>query len=277
MANILIAGCGDLGITLGRQLLAEGHRITGLKRSTPEAIPGFDFYQADLAQPTSLQGLSTDQDLVLVILSPDDGSEAGYRRTYVDALRHLLEKFAAANAHPPFIYVSSTSVYGQTQGEWVDEHSITQPASYRGSILLEAEQLLHENGADNTVLRFSGIYNRYSRYLLQQACSEPLIQISPPCYTNRIHREDCVGILKHLVQMKLDGKESARLYLGSDDDPAPRWDVISYLAALQSAPAPRPETLAADADQNKRCSNRLIKQAGYQFKYASYRDGFAPQ
>ncbi len=277
MAKILIAGCGNLGMALGQQLVTDGHRITGLKRNPPADLENFTFYQADLGQPESLQKLPTDYDLVCVILSPDDRSEACYRRTYVDGLSNLLAHFESTTNSPPFIYVSSSSVYGQRKGEWVDEQSVTRPASFRGEILLQAEALLAANSTRNTVLRFSGIYTQHSQYLLRQAVSGAEIQFSPPSYTNRIHRDDCAGVLKHIAQMKLAGQSTAPLYLCTDDDPAPIWEVLNFLAEREGAVSPTPKHMSADADQNKRCSNALLKQTGYQFRYPSYRDGYANQ
>jgi hypothetical protein len=101
----------------------------------------------------------------------------------------------------------------------------------------------------------------------------PAIQQTPPYFTNRIHQQDCVGVLCFLLEQRLAGKALDQYYLASDDDPAPMWEVISWLAERLHC---RPPSLAvgSDAGMNKRCSNARLKALGYQFQYPSYKDGY---
>ena len=108
------------------------------------------------------------------------------------------------------------------------------------------------------------------------------IQYSPPSFTNRVHRDDCVGVLTFLANKVLSGESLASHYLVSDDDPAPKWDVVAWLADQAGLPQPAQQVLDQELAQKlsqkivqgKRCNNQRIREAGYVFLYQSYRDGY---
>ncbi|UCB53890.1 MAG: NAD(P)-dependent oxidoreductase, partial [Thiotrichales bacterium] len=85
----------------------------------------------------------------------------------------------------------------------------------------------------------------------------------------------CIAVLYFIATRMIAGTELDSVYLASDDDPAPKWEVYSYLSARLGVTAPEKAVLPLDSDQNKRCSNRRLKQLGYRFIYKSYRDGYA--
>jgi nucleoside-diphosphate-sugar epimerase len=274
--RILIAGCGDLGAAVGAALAKAGHQVTGLRRShVDDASAGIACLAVDLTRPETLSALKEKFDLVLVIVTPSDRSAAGYRAIYLEGVGNLTSHLGGQGDIPPIIYVSSTRVYGQDSGEWVDEASETTPQDECGRILLAAEQQVLTCSDRNTVVRFSGIYGRGEGYLLKQLKSRQPIQHRPAFYTNRIHRDDCVGALLFLAGKRLAGETLASCYLVSDDEPAPKWDVLSWLAGHKGLEPPPRQILDDSAPQGKRCSNRLIKKAGYRFNYSSFREGYA--
>jgi len=272
--RILIAGCGKIGSAVAVELACLGYQVSGLKRSAQPAAQGIKYLQADLTLPESLAELPTDFDLVLVILTPSDYSEAGYRSIYVDGIGHLLAHFALHNAKTKIIYVSSTRVYGQQQGEWIDENSVTEPADARGRILLEAEQQVLAFGESNTVVRFPGIYRSDSQFMQKLAAQAKPVQFDPPCYTNRVHREDCVGSLVFLTVKALSGQTLASHYLVADDEPSTKWQVVNWLAERGGLPSPEKDVCGVNAGQGKRCSNKRIREEGYCFQYSTYREGY---
>ena len=164
-------------------------------------------------------------------------TEEGYRKTYVEGLRNLLEALQAG-AHPVsrLIFVSSTGVYGQTQGQWVDERSPTQPGHFSGRIMLEAERIAVAEAYPAIVVRFGGIYGPGRNRLVETVRRGVACVESPPTYTNRIHRDDCAAVLQHL--MVLERPES--LYLGVDSHPAPQCEVMDWLAGRLGVPVPPP-------------------------------------
>ena len=165
--------------------------------------------------------------------------------------------------------MSSTRVYGDAGGDWVDENSPLHPADGQGEILAEAERLLLESPHRVTVVRFSGIYGRLPSRLLERIAQGDIVKREPLHYTNRIHRDDCVGFLLHL----LDDPDRDRLYLASDNEPAPMYEVERWLAGRLGVESPR-ETVEPPAT-NRRCNNARLRESGYALRYPDYRSGYS--
>lgn len=277
MARILIAGCGDVGAALGAQLSAAGHIVWGLKRRPATLPAGVQGLAADLADPASLDRLPPGLDYVFYTAAADGFSDAAYRRAYVDGVANVLDALERAGQQPRrLFFTSSTSVYGQCRGEWVDEDSPAQAQSFAGRCLREGEQLLWNGPYPATVIRFGGIYGPGRVRLLESlrrgtaTCVE-----QPPIYTNRIHRDDCAAALRHL----LDAPQPRPLYLGVDDYPAPQCEVLRWLAERMGTPGPRVVD-AAQAEEaalraNKRCNNARLRATGFNLRYPTYREGYA--
>jgi nucleoside-diphosphate-sugar epimerase len=275
MAKILLVGCGDIGVRLAKALAQDGHSVTGLKRNPPPASDApINYVKADIVSPGDLDVLDTDFEQVFFIVSPDVRSEQAYRAVYQTGVDNLLGRFSRQRRNPPWLFVSSTGVYRQAHGEWVDELSPAQPNSVTGLAIREAEQRLMQANRTNVVVRFSGIYGPGRDHLLKTAMQAPTIQRDPPYYTNRIHQQDCAGVLAFLFKQRLAGRCLEQCYLASDDDPAPLWDVVSWLAERMHCPPSTVKVVGDDAPMNKRCDNRRLKALGYQFRYPSYREGY---
>jgi len=274
MARILIAGCGATGAAVGVSLAQNGHNVVGLKRNPPADQQGIRYCRVDLTRAADLQGMDADYDLVIYILAPDDRTEASYVAVFDVGVENLLAMFSRQRRHTRFLFVSSTSVYGQSQGEWVDEESQTVPASSQARTILQAERRFLAFSPQNCIVRFSGIYGRGRPRLLNTVINSKEVQYEPPYYTNRIHWQDCVQVLCFVAGKMIKGEELESVYLASDDDPAPRWEVFNYLADKLGIEPPQKAILAQGASQNKRCDNRRLKQLGYSFQYPGYRDGY---
>jgi nucleoside-diphosphate-sugar epimerase len=271
MANILIIGCGAVGSALAAVLSSQGHTVTGLKRQPPSHSDGIHYIAADITSAAAIDALDITVDVVFFIVAAGGRSEQGYRGLYVDGLQHVLAKLNRQQ----WFFVSSTSVYAQSQGEWVDEDSPAEPTVITAQLIRQAEQTLWTANPTHVVVRFSGIYGPGREHLLRMARQTPAIQQQPAYFTNRIHQEDCVGVLAFLFGLWLAKTPLQPCYLASDDDPAPLWEVVSWLAARQNSPVPIAKIAAEDADANKRCRNARLKALGYAFRYASYQDGYA--
>jgi nucleoside-diphosphate-sugar epimerase len=166
-----------------------------------------------------------------------------------------------------FLFTSSTAVYGQSRGEWVDESSATEPLGFNGRILLEAEEIVRETPATGINVRLSGIYGPGRTRLLQKIWNGEAT--TAESWTNRIHVEDCAGALQHL--MRLGNPEA--VYLGSDDEPVTTRVVTTWLSAELGVPAP---PFGQTERLNKRCRNARLREAGYRFTYPTYREGYRP-
>jgi nucleoside-diphosphate-sugar epimerase len=180
---------------------------------------------------------------------------------------------------PAVLFTSSTAVYAQQDGEWVDEDSPTEPHQWSGLRMLEAEQLLAASGLSGTALRLGGIYGPGRTRLVEGVRSgRALTRPGPARYTNRIHRDDAAGVLHHLVELALAGRELPDRLIGVDDEPADEAEVLHWLAARLGVPPPgeaRPEAPAAGrAATNKRCRNARLRALGYAFRYRTFREGY---
>lgn len=268
---MLIAGCGYVGTALGLELLAAGDRVWGLRR-TPSHLPaGFDAIAADLSGAGALQVLPRSIDYVVYCASADDASDAAYVKAYVTGLDRLLGALERSSVRRVF-FTSSTAVYAQAEGQWVDEASETAPTYFSGVRLLEAERVLGASGLPSTVLRCSGIYGP-GRTRLVESVRQGTAKSSER-FTNRIHRDDVAGAILHLLR---SDQPPERLLL-SDDEPAPERDVLAFLAARLDVPEPpqaRDSAPAAPRGSSKRCNNARLRATGYELRYPSYREGYA--
>lgn len=275
MAKILIVGCGSIGMELAQTLSGKGHEVTGLKRNPPKADAGMiDYFTADISSTDQLKILPVDFDVVYFIVSPDGRNKESYQAVYETGLNNLLNSFSKQDTSPQWIFVSSTSVYGQSQGEWVDEESIAEPENITSQIIRQAEQRLIALNPVNIVVRFSGIYGPGREYLLRMAKQGIEIQKDPPYYTNRIHQQDCIGVLVFLLEQSLAGVVLEQCYVASDDDPATMWDVMSWLAENMNCQSPAIKINNKEIVMNKRCNNQRLKKLGYQFQYPDFKTGY---
>jgi nucleoside-diphosphate-sugar epimerase len=276
MARILIAGCGYVGSALAERLVRDGHEVWGLRRR-PALLPeGVQPLAADLGAPHSLKELPEALDLVFYLVSPAGPDDPHYRVAFVEGVRSLQEALERQPRRPRrLFFVSSTAVYGQQDGEWVDETSPTEPLHHSGRRLLQGEELALAGPIPACVVRLGGIYGpRRSGLVDQVRTGRARYRKSPPQWTNRIQRDDAAGVLRHLIALK----QPETLYLGVDCEPATDRAVYEWLAGALGAPPPR----KAGEDElperrirgNKRCRNERLLASGYEFEYPTYREGY---
>jgi nucleoside-diphosphate-sugar epimerase len=275
MARILIAGCGYVGEALGKLLLTDGHAVWGLRRN-PRSLPvGITSIAADLAQARDLEALPGGLDYVFYLVSPNGLEDALYRRAYAEGLRGLMGALQRQRQRPRLLFASSTSVYQQDDGDWVDESSEAAPDHWSGKRILEGERIALEALPSTTVIRFGGIYGpRRTRLIDSVRSGRAVYRAKPPQYTNRIHRDDCAGALRHL--MTLGNPES--IYLAVDNEPVDERALLLWLAGVMGSPEPRAAEKAEIAKRprgNKRCRNARLVRSGYRFRYPTFREGYA--
>ena len=285
MARILIAGCGDIGATLGQSLSAAGHEVWGLKRHPADLPPGIQPLAADLTDPATLNVLPPALDGVVYSAAAAGFSEAAYQAAYATGVQNLLDALRRAGQQPHrLLFTSSTSVYAQHQGEWVDEDSPAEAGGFSGRCIRAGEQRMWDSPWPAVAVRFGGIYGPGRTRLIESVRAGTATRpAGPPLYTNRIHRDDCARVLEHLLFLP----DPAPLYLAVDDDPAPLGEVLSWLATQLGVPEPplaanpplKPGAEIGDPAlrmrASKRCRNARLRASGFQFRYPSYRDGYA--
>lgn len=289
MPRCLVAGCGYVGTALAVMLRDAGHRVFGLKRR-PAGLPeGVTPLAADLADANSLAAalarIEAPPDVVVYAAAADHGDDAAYRRAYVDGLRNLVAALHARDTTPAGVFfTSSTAVYAQDDGSWVDESSPTEPGNFRGVRMLEAEAVLAASGFPSVSLRLGGIYGPGRTRLVESVRSgRATLCTGPPRFGNRIHRNDAAGALAHLASLALAGRALASLYLGVDDEPSDEAVVLRWIASQLGMPEPAARdgeaaVGARDANRaasNKRCSNARLRATGYCFRFPTFREGYA--
>jgi len=276
MARVLIAGCGYAGIALGTRLASEGHSIWGLRRRSELLPTAILPLRADLCNPVSLTPIPAALDFVFYTAAAERADDASYQAAYVTGIRNLLDHlFETRHPIKRLFFTSSTAVYAQTGSEWVDETSQTSPQEFFGRRLLEGEQLLLQSPFAATVVRMAGIYGPGRTRLIDQVRrGEAICQAGELRYTNRIHRDDCAGVLRHLMSLS----DPEALYLGTDHEPADQSLVFRWLAERLGAPPPCAEPRATAtggrSQSNKRCRNARLLESGYSFRYPTFREGY---
>ena len=278
--KVLFIGCGDIGVRCIRRLSSlEGLTGLAMRRHPdrlPAAIPSVAVDICDTPHLTEILG-SAGVDAIVVTLTPLEMSDEGYRASYVAGAQSLARAIKDSGwCSGPVLWVSSTGVYGQGGGEWVDELSESAPKSYRGKRLLQAEGLIGQLMLPTVVIRYSGIYGSGRGRMLAQIKRGELAPEQPVQWSNRIHAEDCAGVLVHLLQRYWADEPLHNLYLATDSEPAPLHEVHQWLAGQLAISLP--DTVATTnigRGGNRRCRNRRLLESGYQFLYPTFREGYA--
>jgi len=271
--KLLILGCGDIGQRLAQQLAPRGYRIVGVRRSPQADLPHLQYQIADVTRAGAIDHiLAQHLDVIVISMTPDERSDAGYALAYVHTCRQLLVTLERTRQQPRLlVFVSSTGVYTQQDGSWVDESSPTEPTHFSGRRLLEAEQLISQSGFPHCIVRPSGIYGPGRYRLIEQVRQQ---QASPSQhFTNRIHAEDVAGAISHLVEYS-HHHPIATLYLASDMAPAPMADVVHWLAGQMGIRDPF-SVNTSHGQGNKRINNQRLLNSGFKFRYPDYRQGYA--
>lgn len=274
MKKILIAGCGYVGNELGERLSSQGHEVWGIKRVINSIHPSIQSISADLSKKDTLQKLPKNVDYIFYMPSPGARNENVYNNVFLKGIRNLVECMEEKKYDiKKIFFISSTSVYAQNSGEWIDENSSTKPKSSTANIILQTENYLLNNYFKTTIVRFSGIYGPGRTGFLNKMINDGKT-FAHNRFTNRIHRDDCANALIHLMNLP----NCENIYLGSDNDPA---DLSVMASWIMEKKGPKNEELEyltrikfSKTESNKRCSNKKLKETGYKFLFPTFREGY---
>lgn len=270
--TVVMAGCGDLGTETGLRLAALGHRVIGLRRSAEKLPSAIEGQSVDLSveAPT----LPADTDIVVIAMAPDERSADGYRSAYVDSVRRVAQAIERdCTESPRVMFVSSTAVYGVDDGGPVDESTPTEPTSPTAVVLLEAEQTVRELLPEATLLRLGGIYGPGRTRQIDRIRDGVETIPAVPKFANQIHRDDAAAAVVHLMTMQ---NQPEPVYVGVDDYPVERREILEFLAGRLGLPVP-PVAAARDGDEpsrGKRCDNSRLRESGFEFTYPTFREGY---
>jgi len=279
----LIIGCGYVGQTLGQRLSALGHDVTGVRRSpdhnTRLARLGIRPVNLDITGEGALAKLDGQYDWVIIAASSARGDEAAYERVFGAGTKQVAQWLKTTEASS-VVFISSTGIYRQTNGEWVFENEADTPGNRSGKILWEAEQTMSAAGPPVTLLRSSGIYGPGRGHLFRRFMSgNAVVEGDGSRYLNMVHRDDLVETI--IAAMQSGGRRG--LYNITDDEPVTQLDFFKWLSETTGrpmppfVPEPDPSTRRRGIT-NKRVSNKLFKETfGFKYKYPTFREGFAEE
>lgn len=285
--RVLIIGCGYVGLPLGKQLARAGHEVHGVRRSESSREEllraGIQPVIADISDPARIGAIGHGWDWVVNLVSSSKGGVGEYERVYVGGTRLLLSQFRDA---PParYLHASSTSVYAQADGSWVDETSPAEPKAQTSQRLLQAESILFQARRDASfpaiVARIAGIYGPGRGHLFKQFLQgEARLHGEGSRWLNMIHLDDLVAALAALLEKGQPGE----IYNVADDEPVTERVFFEWLARWLSRPLPAsaPEEALAGRKRgqtSKRVANGKLKSATQlALKHPSFREGYGAE
>ena len=275
----LIFGCGYLGGRVADRWLAAGDRVVVVTRAKERAAEfrkrGLQPMVADVTRPETLGQLPA-VETVLYAVGFDRRRAKSRWQVHVDGLGAVLDALPAETCR--VIFISSTGVYGQSGGEWIDEQSPCQPTREAGRAFLAAEQLLthHRLGPRAIILRLAGIYGPGRLLHVADILAGRPIPVQTDSCLNLIHVDDAAAV----VLAAETRARPPRTYVVSDGHPAQRRECHRYLAELLGVGPPRlidptPNFLASHhSGNNKRVNNaRMLAELNVRLLYPTYKEG----
>ncbi len=279
MNHLFCFGLGYTGQALAQVLAKQGWKVSGTTREEQsrkmleqQGFQTFLFDSENLLPPEALDGVSH----VLLSIPPGENGDPVF-------LQHGSDLTARAKNLKWVGYLSTTGVYGDRRGGWVDENSLLSPSTKRGEKRLKAEtdwlSLFKREQLPVHLFRLAGIYGPGSNQLEKVAAGTARRRIKPGQVFSRIHVDDIVGMLIASMQQPNPG----RTYNLCDDEAVPPQDVVTLAAELLGVEPP--EEIAFNPDdmtpmglsffaESKKVSNQRIKdELGYNLKYPTYREG----
>ena len=227
--QILIIGQGDIGLPVTNKLAQDDLAVTGLARSERSHYALVD--QAKFVQADSRK-LSADQlkefTAIAIIVTPDEYSTAGYNDTYLSICQHLAELAEQLPKLERAVFISSTGVYGQDNGEWVDVDTVpVTPERDASKVIRQAEQALQQGfGHKAIIIRPSGIYGRERLMRLRKAKESQKEPIASDDWSNRIMDSDLVTIITKVLTINAPKP----LYIATDYLPVTTFELTTWLS-----------------------------------------------
>jgi nucleoside-diphosphate-sugar epimerase len=269
----LIIGCGYLGLALARALREGGDAVEGWVRSESSAAEvrtdGVEkVVVGSVADDAGWEGLAP-FDAVVHCAASGGGGVAAYREVYLEGVWQMNRYQPQARR----LFVSSTSVYGQTNGAWVDEKALVAPAAETSRVLVEAEQSAAAAGA--SVVRAAGIYGPGRAALFEKfRRGEAVLEGDGTRWINQVHRDDLVEAVCTVLATGASGE----IYNAVDDEPVILRDFYAWCGAALDKPMPPAGVTDPNRKRgltNKRVSNGKLRALGWVPRFPSFREGLA--
>ena len=270
--RLLILGCGDIGTRVGLALAGAGWSVTAARRA-PEKLPdAFERLRIDMTQPETFEGLGQSQpDYVLATPTPQTFDAAGYRAGFLSAAQHLGAQRWLKDCRRVF-WVSSTRVYREAAGGWVDEDAALNTQEPEAAAMVSAEACVRRC-ATASIIRPAGVYGNPDGMLVRKVLSG---RGSAPgaSFGNRIHRDDLSQLLVHCLLRDARGESVPPTILACDNDATPTY-VIERWLAQQWGVSLVEETVSRRPRTHRRCRTRTLEKLGFELAYPTWREGYA--
>ena len=271
--SVLIAGCGFVGLPLARSFVSAGWETTALTASEASAASfrgePFPAYALDITEKDSFRHLSQRRfDVVIHCASSGRGDTNAYAAVFLAGTQNLMANLV----YDRLIFSSSTSVYAQRDGSWVDETSTADPAPKTGQILRQTEDLVL--ASEGTVARLGGLYGPGRCAPLKKLLEgRAIIEEDGTRVMNTLHQLDAAAALHFLA-----GAESSGLFNVVDNEPVTEIDWFRHVC--QRLHKPLPPTGPRNLDRkrgwtNKRVGNRRLRSLGWNPIYPTFKEGLA--
>jgi nucleoside-diphosphate-sugar epimerase len=268
MPHILIAGCGYVGSATADLFHTAGWEVEGWTHSGDSAsqlsAKPYPVRAVDITDREAVHGVGRTFNAIIHCASTGGGGAESYRRIYFYGAKNLIQILQPNR----FIFTSSTSVYAQTNGEWVDEDSAAQPQHETGKILRETEEFVRQSGG--IAARLAGIYGPGRSALLRKFLTgEARLENDGERYQNQAHRDDIATALLHLAKLPND----PGFVNVTDDEPFTQRECYEWLAAKLQRPVPPPVKRAGERKRgasNKRVSNWRLRALGWEPKFPTF-------
>ena len=263
MKQLLVIGAGYIGAEVIRQALDTEWEAIGATKSGEDGMMAIDVSDIE-----SLRKCEIAPDIIIHCASSGRGGEDAYRAVFLQGVENIHSVYP----NTPLIFVSSSSVYAQTEGEVVNEQSETLPTRATGKILLESEKLVLQQGG--IVARLAGIYGPKRSVLLKKLLmGSAEIEEDGRRIINQIHQYDAASALLFLAGRLIDKELAGECYNVCDS--FPRSQKETYIGLCKVLNLPLPPTGVRDLNRkrgwtHKAVSNQKLISAGWTPQYPNF-------
>ena len=281
---MLIIGCGYIGQAVAAQVLPTGESVSAIVRSSERAVTlramGLNTLQLDL-DTTTLPPASTHHQTIFYFAPPPP------KKSFDTRMQSFLDGLSISGQPARIVYISTTGVYGDCSGNWIDETQPANPQVDRAKRRWHAEQLLQDwrkvTGGELVILRVGGIYGPGKLPLKRLQDGLPMIAEKDAPWTNRIHADDLVQICLAAMARGIDG-EVYNVCDGTPGNMTNYFNCVADFAALQRPPIIDAER-AKDAlspglmsylSESRRISNqKMLDQLDVKLRFPTLEDGLS--
>lgn len=269
--KLLIVGQGDIGLPVTNKLAKDNLNVTGLARGARQQYALDDkaaFMQAD-AVTLSAEQLK-DFTHIAIIVTPDEYSASGYQNSYLAINQHFAKLASQLTKLERIVFISSTGVYGQDDGEWIDADTIpVMPERDASKVILQAEQALQDGFGDKAIaIRPSGIYGRERLMRVRKVKEQQKEPMAVAHWSNRIMDRDLVNIIANVLIC--DAPKP--IYLATDYAPVTTFELTTWLSKALGETPPIVDPTKTAATGKRLHSNIPLAWLDYPDWQVGYRD-----